>query len=255
MAYFPEELPPKRLKRETSAEVDNSPNLYNARDYNIHLREVLALAKYLVGRGTSVETDGSVLGLVSTALSLFRNITDGGLVTTHSGVVPTGTRVPIPSTMANTLTSGALTTGATTITVVSTANFPVSGKITKFNAVVPGSTGSNLVSQEVITYTGKTATTFTGCTRAVEGTAQAVAADKTALILPGKASILFGHGAWKNGNSAGVLSALAQHDASLLMSGQIDVTGTASVQTYFNVAYCLTVVGSFENVDLSTVLG
>jgi hypothetical protein len=51
---------------------------------------------------------------------------------------------------------GALTTSATTITVDSTTNFPSAGKL--------------IIGTEVVNYTGKTATTFTGVTRAQDGT-------------------------------------------------------------------------------------
>jgi len=50
----------------------------------------------------------------------------------------------------------ALTTATTTITVNSTTGFPASGRIT--------------IDAEQINYTGTTATTFTGCTRAQGGT-------------------------------------------------------------------------------------
>lgn len=67
---------------------------------------------------------------------------------------------PYPSSSADTTTlNGALTAAATTITVTSTSSFQSQGRI--------------LIDSEVISYTGKTATTFTGCTRAEEGTTAA----------------------------------------------------------------------------------
>ena len=61
-----------------------------------------------------------------------------------------------PST---TLLNGALNDSATTVTVDSTASFPVSGTFT--------------VDSEDISYTGRTATTFTGCTRGANSTSEA----------------------------------------------------------------------------------
>ena len=55
-----------------------------------------------------------------------------------------------------TLTDNPLSATATTVNVVSTANFPEQGRIK--------------IDNEEILYTGKTATTFTGCTRNVRGT-------------------------------------------------------------------------------------
>ena len=68
---------------------------------------------------------------------------------------------PYPSSSADTTTLGAAisTTTVTTITVASTADFPTQGRI--------------IVDSEVISYTGKTSTTFTGCVRGEEGTTAA----------------------------------------------------------------------------------
>lgn len=59
--------------------------------------------------------------------------------------------------------NGSLTATATTVTVDSTASFSQRGRIT--------------VESEVIDYTGTTSTTFTGCTRGVEGSTAAAHAD------------------------------------------------------------------------------
>ena len=60
------------------------------------------------------------------------------------------------------LTATLLNTNTTSIDVTSTANFPSSGTV----RIVPGNVGSGV---ELISYTGKTATSFTGLTRAVSG--------------------------------------------------------------------------------------
>jgi hypothetical protein len=61
--------------------------------------------------------------------------------------------------IAFTSSTAALTTTSTTVSVVSTSGFTA--------------TGSILIETEVISYTGVTATTFTGCTRAASGTVAA----------------------------------------------------------------------------------
>ena len=65
--------------------------------------------------------------------------------------------IVIPS--AATTLNGAINNSVTTITVVSTSAFPASGIID--------------IDTELITYTGKTATTFTGCVRGANGTTAA----------------------------------------------------------------------------------
>jgi len=64
---------------------------------------------------------------------------------------------------AETLLNGALTASATTITVDSTNQFPEQGRLK--------------IEKEEITYTGKTATTFTGCVREARGTVATSHAD------------------------------------------------------------------------------
>jgi hypothetical protein len=63
------------------------------------------------------------------------------------------------SDTAYTTLNGGINNSVTTITVVSTANFPTAGQIR--------------IASEVITYTGITPTTFTGCTRGARGSANA----------------------------------------------------------------------------------
>ena len=66
---------------------------------------------------------------------------------------------------ASTTLDGALSSSATTITVISTTGFDASGAIA--------------INGEYITYAGKTSTTFTGCTRGVGSTARAYATGTT----------------------------------------------------------------------------
>lgn len=69
--------------------------------------------------------------------------------------------------MPRTLLNGAINSSATTLTVDDTTSF--------------SSTGTLRIEAEDITYTGKTATTFTGCTRGANGTTAASHADNVSV--------------------------------------------------------------------------
>jgi len=71
---------------------------------------------------------------------------------------------------------GGINASTTTITVVSTAAF--------------GATGHLYIGSEEITYTGKTSTTFTGCTRGANGTTAAIAANGATVYQPNFAGIV-----------------------------------------------------------------
>lgn len=71
---------------------------------------------------------------------------------------------PVPS--SSTTLNGALDASATTITVVSTSGYPVSGTL------LIAAEGAN--SNEIVTYTGTTSATFTGVTRGRHGTSGAI---------------------------------------------------------------------------------
>ena len=72
---------------------------------------------------------------------------------------------PIGTNAANTTLSQALTKTDTTITVVSTSGFPTTGTIGIGDTLVSDPFGMTFRQQEQMTYTGTTATTFTGVTR------------------------------------------------------------------------------------------
>lgn len=72
---------------------------------------------------------------------------------------------PVSSGAGTAVLSGNHTATVTTLTFVSTANFPARGSI--------------IIESEVIYYTGSTSTTLTGCTRGAEGTVSASHADTT----------------------------------------------------------------------------
>ena len=81
---------------------------------------------------------------------------------TGSGAIDgSGLRLPYGafSDTAYTTLNGGINNSVTTITVVSTTGFPTAGQIR--------------IESEVITYTGITPTTFTGCTRGARGSANA----------------------------------------------------------------------------------
>lgn len=68
---------------------------------------------------------------------------------------------------ATTVLNGSITDTDTTITVISTSLFPASGSIT--------------INSEIIYYTGKTSTTFTGCVRGSDGTSAVAHTDGVAV--------------------------------------------------------------------------
>ncbi len=77
-----------------------------------------------------------------------------GSLDSHTGASPLG--IGEVNNQAYTLSTADHTNSVTTVTVASTAKFASKGYI--------------VVKREIISYTGTTATTFTGCTRAVGGT-------------------------------------------------------------------------------------
>lgn len=80
-----------------------------------------------------------------------------GALDSHTGASPLG--MGEVNNQANTLATASHTNSVTTVTVASTSKFPSKGYI--------------VVKREIISYTGTTATTFTGCTRGVGGTTAA----------------------------------------------------------------------------------
>lgn len=163
MAYFPDNIMPKRLRRESSKEVDDSPLIYNARDYNIHHREIRAIQRLLVGgsvqerivRDTLQNTPdsqdfpdqdttggqgpnqggNSITDIINRFLVIIDLISNRGYVGQYSGTIQTGGQVPVPSALTTTQTTGTVASTATSIPVVSTSGFTSSGVITKFNYI------------------------------------------------------------------------------------------------------------------------
>jgi hypothetical protein len=207
MAFFPFSIMPKHLQKETAREVDDSPSIYNAKDYNIHHRELLAIERFLVGDGLG-EEDGGLLKTVSEVLSAITRISTGGLIARHGGLINNPRQIAIPDSAVSTFTDGAIGPADTSISVISTDGFPDSGIITKFNDILPNEElsdfdsqkyefGPNITNQEIIEYSGKTDTAFTGCSRGIDGTtAQAVVDGDQAVVTAGRASLFLSNTFW-----------------------------------------------------------
>ena len=265
MAYFPSQILPKRLVPETIREVDDSPTIYNARDYNTHLREMIAIERFLVGNGldsAGVGTTG-ITGMLNALVQAFNNLSQNGTISQTSGVVPSDGTVPLPAGLANTYTSGAVAAGATSILVVSVQGFPTSGYITKFNSVKTSPAGTSfgfksLCSQEIIQYTSVDTSTneFLGCTRAVMGSAQdvsgSVVGSTPALIVAGRASIFLAHKGWQTVQPAGgealVANVWINHDASLNVTNAVYDNAGSPMDETREIIYSLTMSGAFEDI-------
>ena len=72
---------------------------------------------------------------------------------------------PVQTSASNTTLTSGVTKTATTITVASTTGFPTTGTLGVGDTTVTDSFGQTFRQQEQMTYTGLTATTFTGLTR------------------------------------------------------------------------------------------
>ena len=96
---------------------------------------------------------------LNNVLRLYFNRLDNLLAQLQTSSGGAGIRLPYGAFQdtAYTTLNGGINNSVTTITVVSTAGFPTAGQIR--------------IESEVITYTGVTPTTFTGCTRGARGSA------------------------------------------------------------------------------------
>jgi len=111
----------------------------------------------------SVNANGSDSGTGGSAVVGVYQITSGNAIFTQNVGWGAGTWGGIVLGTATTAVSGGtLSSSNTTVTVTSTTGFTTTGNI--------------LIDSETITYSGVTATTFTGCTRGVNGTGSGAAA-------------------------------------------------------------------------------
>ena len=275
MSYFPNSVMPKRLKRENSNEVDGSPFVYNAWDYNRHLRELRAIECFLLG-----STYGKgILNTVATAETITEEVKRGGLMTFLSGTVPSGSQVPVPDRVTWVSIQGPLLATATEIEVDNVAYLPTSGVITKINALnasqyctdgVPVGTGDrcdngvkymeydhfmggalSVTSQELISYSGidKVNNKLLNCTRGNDDTtAQDLV--NNAIGIAGWASITLTHNAyarqWVRPNQFYVTN-----DEMLTVYGALLEDGSSTrvkdpISYLVEIAYSWAIVGNFS---------
>lgn len=324
MSYFPSSIIPLSLKPETSAEVDGAPNIFNAHDYNLHRRELVAIEKALLGKqslvasgvsgfscsnlagasacpngggtggnGTNGMTTGAAQALQQVQ-ALIDQISNGGLMGQFCGAVRVGGAVPLPPSLVATVCQAPLLASATSIPVESTAGFPSTGFITKFNndpmqlecqaspgtplppggrcvggrqvwnlagLVSPG--GLHATNQEFIRYASLTPTSFEGCTRGYGGTtAQDLVNNGVfntqALIANGRATIFLSCNFW-GASKTNPTQVILAHDSMLNVGGLVLQDGqpsnVASIGTVIEAAYALTVIGQFDSPNVSGAFG
>lgn len=99
----------------------------------------------------------------------------------------TGWVGPEPALLGRTTLNGAIDSSVTTLTVTSTSEFPSSGRLQ--------------IDNEVIQYSGKTATTFTGCTRGNISTTAASHVDASVVSF---VSLGYTNAAWNIAQSSGI---------------------------------------------------
>jgi hypothetical protein len=309
--FFPNSIMPKRLKRE-DADVDDNPSIFNARDYNIHHREIRAIQEMLVGKADSSGTapgsvqDGgsgtdsvsadlaasgaanSILGLIDQANDIIGRLSNGNLMFQVGGTAVLGSKISLPNA-TQTEISGPLTTSGDTITVASTAGFTSSGYLTKINTMKveelcddglpPGAggrcavgarkyyeysnymsaTGQHMTNQEIIEYTGKTATTFTGCSRGMFGsTKQAVSSDEKVLILGGRGALVIYPFFWGLNRDRQFREMYVSWDGLLNVNGGILAPGSRqlvnpSEKDLTVLGWSLTLVAQFADVSVAQV--
>jgi hypothetical protein len=272
MASFPDSIIPNRLVPETQREVDGNPSIFNAKDYNVHRRELRAIEKRAMAMTNAIDSAKEKMGYVSS----------GNLFQYHSGgtTIATGSvgSTPVPSSLVLTSTGEAIETGAAIIVVDDTSAFPSSGYITKFNNNVgsPGDPLSLILSastlpptaysgtnQEIIQYSSKTATTFNGCTRGKFGTTiqrQPASSESVSnplgtnrcLILGGRATFsIYPSTLAKSGST--FYEYMLEHDAMLRFRIRLLKDGTA-VSDSCVLRYVLMAIGQFDDLDLGALL-
>ena len=159
MSFFPNYVMPKRLVRESSSEVDGSPLIYNANDYNRHHREIRAIEQFLIGiagseasgfsgyfavsgfsgfsgfSGESLSSSG-LFGVVQEVDDVVSKIINDGLLTSIAGYVGANGQIPIPVDVTSAELYGPIGAADVTIPCDLAMLFPKRGYMTKFNAVM-----------------------------------------------------------------------------------------------------------------------
>lgn len=185
MAYFPKQIMPKMLVKETSKEVDDNPSIENAKDWNSQHREIRAIEKFLIGNDPSgglmfagsnlqgtTQLPESLSDGVNYIKYLIEELFNGCWFSQYTGTVRYKNFIELPSCITKTKTTGAISSSSSAITVETTAGFPRSGTITKINGLRTGEycqSGTSAspvgggavcsVGTKYITYTDFTATT------------------------------------------------------------------------------------------------
>lgn len=222
MAYFPTSIVPKILQRETNSEVDGSPLICNARDHNIHAREIRAIECYLLGSNYGMT---KTLEKIET---LIDQVKRGSLFYYLSGTVPSNTKIPIPKQVVYSKTVGAIVSSSTNIEVEDASNFPQKGFATKINNVktleycssgVPVGGGDRcsvgtgvkcieykdfvigggtyITFQEFFWYDGIENNVLQNCIRGIDSTsAQDIDEGEEAIIINGKSSLVVMSNSW-----------------------------------------------------------
>ena len=273
MGYFPETIMPKVIRPETGREVDGDPSICNARDRNIHHREIIAIEKFLVGLGWgSSGNDGGLASMMPAILSMLRMPmyqVAGQITITQATGYETIPLSQYPR-MVRTVTDGThLAPGDVVIhadPATGTAGFPDSGWLTKFNTISASTVagppqyknygfGKTISSQETIQYSGKTDTAFLSCVRDAS-TAQNLPAGQTAVIVCGKASLGLSLVSFNNVDGDDVRQLYAEHDSNLKVSAALyQAANTLTPLGDISVLYDITVVGPFGVLDLSALIG
>lgn len=274
---------PKRLKRETFTEVDNSPLVYNAADYNRHLREIRAIECSLIG---SAQGTG-IIDLINRAETLTTQTLNGGQMVFLSGTVSSGGQVPVPNNVTWSVINGPLAAGDNEIVLADATYFPSSGYATKINALPVSEYCTNgaavgpgdqcgvgdgtkymaytpflggdtwITNQELITYDGIDLPNnkLLNCVRARDNTV-AQDLDGNAVIIAGWASIMLGMNAY--------LKALLvpseiyiTWDEMLNVEGAVLEEGSETtvkdpISAAFEVSYSWAIVGNFVPLSVGT---
>lgn len=255
MAHFPDSVMPKKLAKETNLEVDGNPSIYNAKDYNLHHREILAIEKFIIDNGGIEDT-------MSKLEDLFASLTGGGLITRLTGILSPGAHIILPSHVIHTRTVGNLSTTATSVTVSSTAGFQPSGYFTRmspmrtdYNSYIGTNSSKMLTFQEVVKYSGISGNIFTGCERSQLSTiAQNIG--ETCTVIAGRASLMF-----TPLSMVPLDTSIKKVDRiSVQCSGVMDnalfaAIGATDVPLHWAAGYSLVIVGQMPKIDLSGVSG
>lgn len=276
MAYFPRNVMPKAIRKETSSEVDGFPLMYNARDYNVHHREIIAIERFLIGDG-----DGGIVSLVTDASKQLDSIMNGGLLVQLTGTIPSATRIELPdSVLHGTFTTGLAPSGSSVI--FDTTGWPLRGVLTKLNKNIavetcltdgdtsPPCVGINnvlfadyedqlphITNQEYIEYSIDSANTLTLIARGLYGsTAQDIPVDEEAMLICGRASVMYSHNVW---SADGVVRQVyLEHDANLKPTLKVAEVGTTTDLPgisggIMEVSYIITVAGNFETLSAQSL--